>query len=140
MEADIVKVTSLEEVRAKLLGASGGDPGLIASGKSFVMEFEGLTLTADDAARVIALMQEATGLPPRSEVILLGTIDGSRFRAKWERMRSDLLEVNVRGLVLKEHGAVLEYLRKLTEQRLYKVKLLYVVNGRPFELKLEENP
>lgn len=138
---EIVKTTGgLDEVRAKLFGVPGGEPGLIAAGKPFVVEFEDLTLAADDGPRLLAILQEGAGLPSRSEVILLGTLDKERFRVKWERVRSELLEVNVRGMKLDAHGPLLEMLGKVTAQRVNKIMLYYAVSGRRFELKFEENP
>lgn len=139
-ESGIVSTASLAEVRTKLLGTPGAEPGLFGAGKPFVIEFQGLVMTAADSAGILVLAREAKALAPRSAVTMGGTMDGEPFWAKFQRGKSGQLEIEVKGLKPEGHAPVLELLGALSEQVLDQVKIRYTVRGWPYEAKLEGNP
>lgn len=130
---------SLAEARALLFGAPDESP-LRHGHEPIKVRFESMKLTAADTPALLALIESATTLPPRSDVRLEGTIDRGRFKAGVEKGKSGRIEVKLEGVTFADEGALVGLVTSLTQLGVKELQMEGQVSARRVELKLKQDP
>lgn len=133
-----MSAVGLTDVREKLFGTAA-QPGILKGSGPVDVEFERITLTAQDVPQLISLMRDIVDLPLRSEVVIRGQIGGAPFKLKREKTRTGNLEAKLEGVTFIDRDQLMNLVTPLIGQGVKQFKLKGFVGNRPIEVKFEES-
>ncbi len=120
---------SLSDIRSALFGGVT-KPGLMNAGKPFKASFRDVVLTNQDAPHLRQIVEDAANLPPDSDVMIRGSIDGKPFVVQMESNEKGLKEAKIDGLVFTNRHEALSFLEILKDRGMREAKLRGSVEGQ----------
>jgi hypothetical protein len=116
-----------------------GKGGLVPGPRRFEAEFERMVLTGDDAWRLRTFIKDALVAPPGSELRFKGTINTKKFKAKMEKDKKGLAEVEFEGLAFQNEAEMEDFLAPFAREDVEELQFDGSVGDRPVKIKRKPN-